>query len=159
MLKRYAVSAAALVAILIVGPANAQSDRAADKAAAEKTVREFVTSFATATNDDKKIVSYIYEPWMQLGTGKVLNHAEAEKNVAEFRSTFPKDYDHLNVKQLSGKMLGKDFAMVSYVGERQAKDNKVLATVAGSFFVRRTDAGWKVAAGISYPPEDYIKLD
>jgi len=158
MLKRCAVSAAALVAILILGPANAQTDRAADKAAAEKTVKEFVTSFAT-NDDDKKIVSYIYEPWLQIGTGKALNKAEAEKNVAEFRSTFPKDYDHLNVKQLSGKMLGKDFAMVSFVGERQAKDNKVLATVAGSFFVRRTDAGWKVAAGISYPPEDYIKLD
>jgi triosephosphate isomerase len=143
---------------LIAGPASAQTDRAADKAVVEKTVREFTTSYATK-DDDKKIVSYVYEPWLQIGTGKALNKAEAEKTVAEFRSTFPKDYDHLNVKQLSSKMLGKDFAMVSYVGERQTKDNKVLQTVAGSLFLKRTDAGWKIAAGINYPPEDYIKLD
>ena len=158
MLKRYAASAAALVAILIVGLANAQTDRAADKAAVEKTAKEFITSFAT--NDDKKVVSYIHEPWMQIGTGKVLNTtAEAEKWVAEFRKTLPKDYDHLNVKQLSSKILGKNFAMVSYLGERQTKDDKVLQTVAGSFFLKRTDAGWKIAAGIGYPPEDFIKLD
>ena len=49
--------------------------------------------------------------------------------------------------------------MVSYLGERQTKDDKVLQTIAGSFFLKRTDAGWKIAAGISYPPEDFIKLD
>lgn len=158
MIKRLAVPAAALVAILIVGLANAQTDRAADKAAVEKTVKETVTTFFVS--DVKKVASYFHEPWMQIGTGKVLNTAEeAEKSVAEARKSLPKDYDHFNVKQLSAKMLGKDFAMVSYLGERQTKDNKVLQTVAGSFFLKRTDAGWKIAAGISYPPEDFIKLD
>lgn len=158
MLKWYAASAAALVAILIVGVANAQTDRAADKAAVEKTVNEFLMNFVTS--DDKKVVSYIHDPWMQIGSGKVSNtRAQAEGLVAEARRNLPKDYDRFNVKQLSAKMLGKDFAMVSYVGERQAKDNKTLQTVAGSFFLKRTDAGWKIAAGISYPPEDFIKLD
>jgi hypothetical protein len=157
MIRRYAASAA-LVAILIAGPASAQTDRAADKAAAEKIVREQATTFLT--NDDKKAASYFYVPWMQIGTGKTLNSAEeAEKFFAEFKKSLPKEYDHLTIKQLSAKMLGKDFAMVSYVGERQTKDNKVLATVASSFFVKRTDAGWKIAAGITYPAEDYIKLD
>ena len=156
MVKRYAASVA-LVAILIAGSASAQTDRAADKAAVEKTVRELGTNFVT--NDDKKAASYFYEPWMQIGTGKVLNSAEAEKAMGDLRKSLPKEYEHYSYKQLSAKMLGKDFAMVSYVGERQTKDNKVLQTVAGSFFLRRTDAGWKIAAGISYPPEDYIKLD
>jgi hypothetical protein len=157
MIRRYAASAA-LVAILIVGPASAQTDRAADKAAVEKIVRESATNFRT--DDDKKAASYFYEPWMQIGTGKVLNSsAEAEKWMAEFRKSLPKEYDHLSIKQLSAKMLGKDFAMVSYVGERQTKDNKVLQTFGSSFFLKRTDAGWKIAAGIGYPSEDYIKLD
>lgn len=157
MIGRYAASAA-LVAILIMGPASSQTDRAADKAAVEKTVTEFITSFAT--NDVKKTASYIHEPWMQIGIGKVVpNTAEAEKVITESRNTLPKDYDRFNVKQLSGRMLGKDTGMVSYVGERQTKDGKVLATVAGSFFLRRADGGWKIVAGISYPPEDYIKLD
>ena len=158
MIKWHVTSAALLVAILIAGPANAQTDRAADKAAVEKTVKEFVTDYVTS--DDKKVVSYIHEPWMQIGTGNVSNtRAEAEKVVAEARKTLPKDYDHFNFKQMSAKMLGKDTAMVSYVGERQTKDNKVLQTVGQSFFLKRTDAGWKILAGISYPPEDYIKLD
>src|ERR1044072_8041428 len=158
MFKWPVTSAAALAAILIAGSANAQTDRAADKAAVEKTVKELVTTYVT--NDDKKIASYFHEPWMQIGTGKVLNTtAEAEKSIAEGRKSLPKDYDRFNIKQLSAKMLGKDFAMVSYVGERQDKDNKVLQTMGQSFFLKRTDAGWKVAAGISYPPEDYIKLD
>ena len=70
-----------------------------------------------------------------------------------------KDYDHFNVKQLSSKILGNDFAVVSYLGERQAKDNKVLQTVAGSFFLKRTNAGWKITAGINYPPEDFVNFD
>ena len=158
MIKRHVASAAALVAILIVGPANAQTNRAADKTAVEKTVKEFVTNFST--NEDKKVVSYIHEPWMQIGTGKVVpNSAEAEKVIAEFRSTLPKDFDHFTFKQTSARMLGNDTGMVSYIGERQAKDGKVLQTVAGSFFLRRTDGGWKIIAGVSYAPEDYIKLD
>src|SRR5262245_55054914 len=107
MIRRLAASAAALVAILIVGLANAQTDRAADKAAVEKTVKEFVTNFAT--NDVKKVVSYIHEPWMQIGLGKVvLNAAEAEKVIAEARSTMPKDYVQFSIKQSSARMLGKD---------------------------------------------------
>ena len=158
MTKWNIASAAALGAILIVGPASAQTDRAADKAAVERTVKEFVTNFIT--NDDKKVVSYIHEPWMLIGLGKVaLNSAEAEKAIAETRSSLPKDYDRFIVKQSSARMLGKDTGMVSYIGERQAKDGKVLQTVAGSFFLRRTDGGWKIAAGIGYAPEDYIKLD
>ena len=118
MIKRLAASAAALVAILIVGPANAQTDRAADKAAVEKKMKEYFTTFLA--NDDEKVASYFHEPWMQIGTGKALNTDEAEKWWAEFRKSRPKDYDHFNVKQLSVKMLGKDLAMVSYIGERQA---------------------------------------
>jgi len=157
MIKRYAASAAALVAILIVGLANAQTDRAADKEAVEKTMKEFLTTYLA--KDDKTVAAYFREPWLQIGTGTVLNKAEAEKWWADFRKSLPKDIDRFNVKQLSSKMLGKDFALVSYIGERQAKDNKVLVTVAGSFFLQRTDGGWKIAAGINYPPEDYIKLD
>jgi hypothetical protein len=158
MIKRLAAAAAALAAILIVGLANAQTDRVADKTAVEKTVKEVVTTFYF--DDVKKVVSYFHEPWMQIGTGKVLNTAEeVEKWIAESRKSMTKDYDHFNAKQLSSKMLGNDFAVVSYLGERQAKDNKVLQTVAGSFFLKRMDTGWKIAAGIGYPPEDFIKLD
>src|SRR6186713_3300997 len=115
MIKCHLMSAAALAAILIAGSANAQTDRAADKAAVEKTVKELVTTYATT--DDKKFASYFHEPWMQIGTGRVLNTtAEAEKSIAEGRKSLPKDYEHFNVKQLSAKMLGKDFAMVSYAG-------------------------------------------
>src|SRR6185369_83638 len=101
MVKRYAASVA-LVAILMVGSASAQTDRAADKAAVEKTVKEFITSFST--NDTKKGASFIHEPWMQIGIGKVvLNTAEAEKVITDARNSLTKDYDHFNFKQLSGK--------------------------------------------------------
>ena len=81
MIKRLAATAAAaLIAILIVGLANAQTDRAADKAAVEKSVKEVVTTFYF--DDVKKVASYFHEPWMQIGPGKVLNtFEEVEKSV------------------------------------------------------------------------------
>jgi hypothetical protein len=57
------------------------------------------------------------------------------------------------------KLVGKSVALVSYSGDRSTKDGTVLEKAAGSFFLRKTDAGWKIAASVAYPPDDFIKLD
>jgi ketosteroid isomerase-like protein len=156
----YVVAAFAVLEILIAAPASAQSpkdDRAAQKAAIEQFYRNYIADFMAG--DPKKIAAYYNEPLMLVGVGKVIGTtAEIEKFIAGVRGDLPRDYEFV-LDQLSVKLIGKNVALLSYTGERRAKDGAILQKTAGSSFLRKTDTGWKIATSLSYPQEDFIKVD
>lgn len=158
----YAVGVLALLAILIAAPVSAQTpkaDRGADKAAVEQTFRDYVAAFVSG--DPKRIATYYHEPAMLVGVGKVLGTTtELEKFFAGVRADLQSSgYADFVFDQLAVKLLGQNVAFLSYIGERRTKDGAVLGKVAASCFLRRTDAGWKIAATVAHPPDDFIKLD
>jgi len=57
------------------------------------------------------------------------------------------------------KMLGENVALVSFIIKQQAKDGAVVNVSAGTYSLRRTDNGWKIAVISTYPPADFVKLD
>jgi hypothetical protein len=96
---------------------------------------------------------------LSIGQNKAITAAELEKWVQEVRATLPKDYATFKLKQFSSKPLGKDIVLLSYVGERLAKDGQTIETSAATQLWKRTDKGWKFLTSVPHPAEDYVKLD
>ena len=49
-------------------------------------------------------------------------------------------------------MLGENVALVSFINKQQAKDDAIVNVRAGTYSLRRTDDGWKIAVISTYPP-------
>jgi len=158
----YSVCAFALLGILVAASVKAQTpktDRVADKATVEQTIREYVGSFFSS--DAKKIATFYNEPLMVVNTGKVYTtraelEAWTQTNLEGMRSRGIADF---RLDQLIVKLLGQNVALVSFMGERRTKDGSPVEALAVTYSLRRTDGGWKIASMIFLPTADFVKLD
>jgi hypothetical protein len=156
MFKASAIAIGIIMLTAIGGPVPAQ-DRAGDQAAVEATFKELTASYAGG--DLKKVVALYNDPFLSIGQNKAITAAELERWVQEVRAAMPKDYAVFKLKQFSPKPLGKDIFLLSYVGERVSKDDRVIETSAATQLWKRTDKGWKFLTSVGHPPKDYVKLD
>jgi ketosteroid isomerase-like protein len=138
--------------------ASLAQDRAADKAAAEKTLRDYVSMYMTG--DPKKIAAYLNDPLMFLPNGTVTSGAEAEESIIKFRDDLKsKGIVNIHLEQVEVKMLGANVALVSTSSKRQAKDGATVNTMGAIYLLRKSEAGWKIAAVSLHPVADFVKLD
>jgi len=56
-------------------------------------------------------------------------------------------------------VLGQSLALVSYMGQRRAKDGSPAQTLAFAYLLRKTDAGWKIVTITFFPATDFVTLD
>ena len=155
------LAAASLCASALLCPVQAQTprtDRIADRAAVEQTFRDYLAIFLTG--DLKKVITYYNEPMMLVATGRAVSRAEAEPIMAKARDEFHAGGVAEQVlDRLEVKMLGENVALVSFINRHQGKDGATLNVRAGTYSLRRTNDGWKIAVISTYPPADFVKLD
>ena len=155
----------ALIAVAwfsLFASAQVPIDRATEKTAVEQVYRDYVAAFS-ADDDPRKAAAYCLEPTMLVGPRlvRVLNSTtETEKWIVEIRSSMrSRGVADVVIDQLNVKLLGQNIALLSATYRRRAKDGAVLDTAAGSYILRKSDQGWKIATVTPHPPEDFIKLD
>jgi len=61
--------------------------------------------------------------------------------------------------RLEVKLLGQNSAIASSIVQRRNKDGAVMEVGAGSYLLRKSSKGWKIAAIMAYPPADFVKLE
>lgn len=146
-----------LLAVATVKAQTPKTDRVTDKAAVERTFRDYFSMFLTG--DLKKVMTYYNEPLM-FAFGRAVSRIEAEPIMAKFRDDArASGVAEQVLDRLDVKTLGENVALVSFVNKQQAKDGALLNVRAGTYFLRRTDDGWKITFISTYPPADYVKLD
>ena len=155
------LAAASLCASGLLCSVQAQTpkaDRAVDKVAVEQTFRDYLAMFLTG--DLKKVMAFYNEPMMLVATGRAVSRAEAEPIMAKARDDFRAGGVAEQVlDRLEVKMLGESVALVSFINRQQGRDGTTVNVRAGTYSLRRTNDGWKIAVISTYPPADFVKLD
>ena len=150
-----------LLGLLISASAQAQApkvDRAAEKATVEQTFRDYSTAFWTA--DMKKVTTFYNEPMMLMPAGRVVTRAEAEQIMERNRENARSRGAVEGVlERVEVKVVGDGVALVSYIAKRLTKDGAVVQDFAGTYYLRKTNDGWKIAVLHAFPSADYVKLD
>jgi ketosteroid isomerase-like protein len=150
-----------LLGLLITVSAQAQApkvDRAAEKATIERTFRDYAAMFLMG--DIKKVTAYYAEPMMDLPSGRAMTRAEAEpimERVRENRRSRGIVKEMLELVEV--KIVGEGIALLSFINKRLTKDDAVVETSAGTYYLKKTDDGWKIAVLYIFPVADYVKLD
>ena len=154
---------ALVLGLLLTVSSQAQSqapkvDRAAEKAIIEQTFRDYGSVFLTG--DIKKVTSYYADPIMIIPIGKVMTLAEVGPWVEATRETArSRGIVEGVTERLEVKFLGDSVALVSFLTKRLNKDRAPVQVFAGTYYLRKTDDGWKIAVLHAFPPADYVKLD
>lgn len=158
---------AALVALtpLIALPgAFAQTppvDRGSEKSAVAQIFRDYIAAFSEG--DPKKVAPYYDVPValvFPMAARSLATAAEIEKWLGTIRADMRnRGVENVIIDELNVKILGKDIALLSSNYRRLAKDGKTLERGASTYFLRKTDGGWKISAVTAHPPEDTVKLD
>ena len=153
------LAAVSLCASALLGSVQAQSsDRAADKIAIEQTFRDYLALFLTG--DLKKVTAFYNEPMMLVATGRAVSRTEAEPIMAKARDDFRAGGVAEQVlERMEVKILGESVALISFINRQKGKDGATVNVRAGTYSLRRTDDGWKIAVISTYPPADFVKLD
>lgn len=150
-----------LLGLLTIASVQAQApnvDLAVDKAAVEQTFRDYIEIFLTG--DLKKVTAYYNEPTMFASSGAAVSRAEVLVIVAQLREDFrARGVAAQVLDRVEVKMLGEGVAFVSFIIKQQAKDGAIVNVRAGTYSLRKTDEGWKIAFISVYPPADFVKLD
>ena len=152
-----------VLGLLLTTSVQAQSqapnvDRAAEKAAVEQTFRDYSAAFWTG--DMKKVTAFYNEPMMLASSGRVVTRAEAEPIIERARENGrSRGIADAVLDRVEVKMVGNGVALVSWLAKRVTKDGTVVETVAGTYYLRKTDDGWKIAVIHAFPSADYVKLD
>jgi ketosteroid isomerase-like protein len=152
---------ALVAAISLLSPAWAQTDRTAEKAAVERTFREYMVAFSAG--DPKAIATYYQEPTMlvfPVVSRTLQTNADTEAWLGELRGAMKsRGVADVVIEELNVKMLGENIALLSSTYRRRAQDGSPLENGASSYFLRKSDNRWKIAAVAAHPPADLIKLD
>ena len=150
-----------VLGLLLTTSAQAQSpkvDRAAEKAIIEQTFRDYAATFWTG--DLKKVATFYNDPMMLMPAARVVTLAEAEALVERVRDNGrSRGIAEAVLERLEVKMVGEGVALVSWLGKRLTKDGAVVEVLAGTYYLRKTDNGWKIAVIHAFPPTDFVKLD
>jgi ketosteroid isomerase-like protein len=157
----FSVAMLAFMGLLAAATAQAQTsktDRAADKAAAEQTFRDYAATFMTG--DLKKVMAYYNESMMLMPAARIMTLAEADpfmEKVREDRRS--RGVVEGVLERLDVKLVGDGVALVSFIIRQQTKDGTVVQASAGTYYLRKADNGWKIAVMHVFPTSDYVKLD
>lgn len=151
-----------LLGLLTIASVQAQApkvDRAAEKAVIDRTFRDYHATYSEG--DPKKIAAYFNEPMMIANVGKVFSTtAEIEEWVTKFvADQRARGIVEIVQDRLEVKLLGQNAAMVSSIVQRRNKEGAVLEVGGGSYFLRKSDKGWKIVAVTAHPPADFVKLE
>jgi ketosteroid isomerase-like protein len=150
-----------LLGFLITASAQAQApkvDRAAEKATVEQTFRDYAATFWTG--DPKKVTTFYNDPMMLMPAARVVTSAEVETWVERIRENGrSRGIADAVLERLEVKMVGDGVALVSFIYKRLTKEGAVVETGAGTYYLRKTDGGWKIAVIHAFPVTDFVKLD
>ena len=150
-----------VLGLLLATSAQAQApkvDRAAEKAAVEQTFRDYAATFWTG--DMKKVTTFYNEPMMVIFANRSVTRAEAEQMMEKLRENGrSRGIADAVLDLLEVKMVGNGVALLSWLSKRVTKDGAVVETAAGTYYLRKTDDGWKIAVQYIFPVADYVKLD
>jgi hypothetical protein len=78
---------------------------------------------------------------------------------AILRDLRERGYSHSKWVELHAKLLGKTTALASGVFIRYKTDGSELATLRGTYLLRKNDSDWKVAVVTPHPASDVIRAD
>ena len=68
-------------------------------------------------------------------------------------------YSHSDLLEVHVRLLGTTVALVSSLFKRYKTDGSELATLGGTYLLRKTDGVWKIAVLIGHPAKDVIRAD
>jgi hypothetical protein len=97
---------------------------------------------------------------MLVDNERAMSRAQAEPFMAKVRHAFrARGVAEQILDRLEVKLLCESAALVPLIKKQQASDGAIVNVRAGTYCLRRTDGGWKIAVISTYPPADYVKLD
>lgn len=152
---------ASVLALSVAFAQAPQMERGAEKAAVAQVFRDYIAAFSEG--DPKKIAPYYDVPValvLPMVARSLATPADTEKWLETTRADMRKrGVESVTIDDVNVKILGKSIALLSSSYRRLAKDGKVLERGASTYFLRKTEQGWKISAVTAHPPEDTVKLD
>ena len=142
--------------------AQAQSgEQDVEKAAVERTLRSYGDAFSRG--ELSSISQHCNIPFVVNAPQGVRVFATTAE-VETFYDTILRDlrergYSHSKWVELHVRLLGKTAALASGVFTRYKTDGSELATLGGTYLLRKNDSDWKVAVVTVHPPSDVIRPD
>jgi len=136
-------------------------EQESEKAAVDRAWRAYGEAFSR--HDLSTIVQHCNVPFVVIlpQEERVLpTTADVEKFYgAALQDLKERGYSHSDLLEVHVRLLGTTVALVSSLFKRYKTDGSELATLGGTYLLRKTDGVWKIAVLIGHPAKDVIRAD